>query len=132
MMRYRVTHSFLCSFRSLSFFLSIAGAVTPIYESRRIVVGFDIFFITVVNAAVMYVLWPTHAQDAFRVTDGSSASAMLSLGFGDVVGGEDGTNFHSALDEAYAYTSFKEPAASSNAQLTTASRAGDYEYRGPL
>jgi hypothetical protein len=53
--------------------------------------------------ATAYALWPSNAQDAFRVYDGSSAAAMAMLEGG--AGSADGTEFHSALDEAYSYAS---------------------------
>jgi hypothetical protein len=59
--------------------------------------GLDIFVISCINAAAVYALWPSNAQDAFRVYDGSVAAAMLA------VDGGDGSEFHAALDEAYRY-----------------------------
>ncbi len=78
--------------------------------------GLDIFVITCINAATMWALWPSNAADAFRVYDGSVAAAML--------GGADGVDsaeFHSALDEAYAYSS-----------MGGGDKGGAREYEGAL
>ncbi len=78
--------------------------------------GLDIFVITCINIATAWTLWPSNAADAFRVYDGSVAAAML--------GGEDagdGADFHSALDEAYAYT------AMGGAKAVSGGAAREYE-----
>lgn len=104
----------LTKFLSLNFFVLpfafFISAVTPAWERTRIATGFDLFVITCINIALCYALWPTNAQDAFRVYDGSTSIAMLSLGMagdGEIgaigVGGGPG-DFHSALDQAYSYS----------------------------
>lgn len=79
-------------------FAYIVGSATPIYERTRVTAGLDIFVILCINLATTWSFWPSNAQDAFRVYDGTAAAAMLGS---DIV---DGTEFHSALDEAYSYT----------------------------
>ena len=88
---------------------ALAGAVTPAWERTRIVTGFDLFFVLVINVALLWVLWPSRAADAFRVYDGSVAAAML--GDGSLLGGAgaSGAGFTAALDEAYAYTAASDP-----------------------
>lgn len=104
----------LTKYLSLNFFVLpfafFISAVTPAWERTRIATGFDLFVITCINIALCYVLWPSNAQDAFRVYDGSTSIAMLSLGMagdGEIgaigVGGGPG-DFHSALDQAYSYS----------------------------
>lgn len=85
------------------------GAVTPAYLRLRVTTGIDLFLITVVNGAIMWVLSPRNAAEAFKVYDGSSPAGFLSdladpLHTG--IGGAD--DFHAALDQAYAYTDLKE------------------------
>jgi hypothetical protein len=77
-------------------FFSLAAAATPVYERTRVATGIDIFIITCINAATTWALWPSNAQDAFRVYDGSTSVAMLG---GDM----DAADFHASLDEAYSY-----------------------------
>jgi hypothetical protein len=75
----------------------IVGAATPVYERTRVATGFDIFIITCINAASVWALWPSNAQDAFRVYDGSTSVAMLGSDM-------DAADFHASLDEAYSYS----------------------------
>jgi hypothetical protein len=70
-----------------------------------------------INAATSWALWPSLAADAFRVYDGTAAAAMLGA---DIV---DGTEFHSALDEAYAYSAMDKGGAASGV---------GHEYAGAL
>ncbi len=94
-----------------------AGAATPVYERTRVATGIDIFVIACINAATSWALWPSLAADAFRVYDGTAAAAMLGA---DIV---DGTDFHAALDEAYAYSAMDKGAAGGD---------GAREYSGAL
>ncbi len=52
-----------------------AGVATPSYESLRVVVGMDMFFLSAINAAFIWILWPERAADAFReITIGDDSS----------------------------------------------------------
>lgn len=80
--------------------------MTPAYLRIRVTTGIDLFLITVVYVAIMWVLSPRNAGEAFRVYDGSSPAALLGdMGDPLSMGGSD---FTAAMDEAYAYAQMGE------------------------
>ena len=54
----------------------LLSVTVPPYEALRVVVGTDLFLLTVVNGALAWVLWPARAAEGFRelaVADGGSS-----------------------------------------------------------